>query len=63
MVLDLELPGLRGFDLQEQLAGAGLLIPIVYLTGNGDIPISMRTIKAGAIEFLTKPLPANIFSK
>jgi DNA-binding NtrC family response regulator len=55
LVLDVELPGLSGFDLQRQLAKADIQIPIIFLTGHGDIPMSVRAIKAGALEFLTKP--------
>jgi FixJ family two-component response regulator len=53
--LDLQLPGLSGLDLQKQLAEAGLDIPIVFLTGHGNIPASVQAMKAGAVEFLTKP--------
>ena len=53
MVLDLQLPGLSGLDLQKRMAAAGLEIPIVFLTGHGDIPASVQAIKAGAVEFLT----------
>src|SRR5678816_3353227 len=56
IVLDLQLPGLSGLDLQKRMAEAGLEIPIVFLTGHGDIPASVRAMKAGAIEFLTKPV-------
>ena len=56
LVLDVELPGLSGLDLQQQLASAGLRIPIIFLTGHGDIPMSVRAMKAGALEFLTKPV-------
>jgi DNA-binding NtrC family response regulator len=55
LVLDLHLPGLSGLDLQEELARADVQIPIIFLTGHGDIPTSVRAIKAGALEFLTKP--------
>jgi len=55
MVLDVELPGLSGIDLQAQMAKARIPVPIVFLTGKGDIPMSVRAIKAGAVEFLTKP--------
>ena len=54
-MLDLQLPGLSGLDLQKRMAEAGLEIPIVFLTGHGDIPASVQAMKAGAIEFLTKP--------
>jgi len=56
LVLDVHLPGLSGLDLQQELAKAGVKIPIIFITGHGDIPTSVRAIKAGALEFLTKPL-------
>jgi FixJ family two-component response regulator len=56
VILDLQLPGLSGLDLQQRMAEAGLEIPIVFLTGHGDIPASVQAMKAGAVEFLTKPL-------
>jgi len=55
LVLDLQLPGLSGLDLQKRMAEAGLEIPIVFLTGHGNIPASVQAMKAGAVEFLTKP--------
>ena len=55
MVLDVRLPGLSGLDLQQELAEAGIEIPIIFITGHGDIPMSVRAMKAGAVEFLTKP--------
>jgi DNA-binding NtrC family response regulator len=55
LVLDVQLPGLSGLDLQRELAKLGVQIPIIFITGHGDIPMSVRAIKAGAIEFLTKP--------
>jgi FixJ family two-component response regulator len=55
LVLDVKLPGLSGLDLQQELAKADVQIPIVFLTGHGDIPMTVRAIKAGAQEFLTKP--------
>jgi DNA-binding NtrC family response regulator len=55
LVLDVKLPGLDGFDLQQELAKENFRIPIVFLTGHGDIPMSVRAIKAGAMDFLTKP--------
>jgi DNA-binding NtrC family response regulator len=55
LVLDVQLPGLSGLDLQQQLAKADVQLPIIFLTGHGDIPMSVRAIKAGALEFLTKP--------
>ncbi len=55
LVLDVRLPGVNGLDFQRQLADAGLRIPIIFITGHGDIPMSVRAMKLGAIEFLTKP--------
>jgi FixJ family two-component response regulator len=55
LVLDVELPDLSGLDLQAALAKTGAPLPIVFLTGYGDIPMSVRAMKAGAVEFLTKP--------
>jgi DNA-binding NtrC family response regulator len=55
IVLDVQLPGISGLDLQQELCRGGTKVPIVFLTGYGDIPTSVRAIKAGAIEFLTKP--------
>ena len=55
VVLDVELPGLSGLDLQRELAAHGVKLPIIFITGHGDIPTSVRAMKAGALEFLTKP--------
>jgi RNA polymerase sigma factor (sigma-70 family) len=55
LVLDVRLPGLSGIDFQCELAARNIFIPIVFLTGHGDIPMSVRAMKAGAVEFLTKP--------
>jgi RNA polymerase sigma factor (sigma-70 family) len=55
LVLDVRLPGLSGLDLQRELAARNMRIPIVFVTGHGDIPMSVRAMKAGAVEFLTKP--------
>ena len=55
LILDVRLPGLSGLELQERLAKSGARTPIIFLTGHGDIPTSVRAIKAGALEFLTKP--------
>ena len=55
IVLDVRLPGESGFELQKQLAAAEVDMPIVFITGHGDIPMSVRAMKAGAIEFLSKP--------
>jgi FixJ family two-component response regulator len=56
LVLDVRLPGLSGLDFQAEMAKAGIQIPVIFITGHGDIPMSVRAMKAGAIEFLTKPL-------
>jgi FixJ family two-component response regulator len=55
LVLDVRLPGLSGIDIQRTLAARNIQIPIIFLTGHGDIPMSVRAMKAGAVEFLTKP--------
>ncbi|HEY1755421.1 MAG TPA: response regulator transcription factor [Bryobacteraceae bacterium] len=55
LVLDVRLPGLSGLDLQSELARAEIQTPIVFITGHGDIPMTVRAMKAGAVEFLTKP--------
>jgi FixJ family two-component response regulator len=55
MIIDIRLPGLGRFDLQAELANADIPIPISFLTGHGDIPMSVRAMKAGAVDFLTKP--------
>jgi len=56
LVLDVQMPGLNGLDLQSELIAADIQIPIIFITGHGDIPMSVRAIKAGALEFLTKPI-------
>ncbi len=56
LVLDVAMPELNGLEFQERLTRAGLLVPIVFLTGHGDIPMSVQAIKAGAVDFLTKPV-------
>ena len=56
LVLDVQMPGLSGLDLQGELRHAGIHLPIIFLTGHGDIPTTVRAMKAGAIEFLTKPV-------
>jgi FixJ family two-component response regulator len=56
IVLDVRLPGLSGLDFQQELARKDIPIPIIFITGHGDIPMSVRAMKAGAVEFLTKPL-------
>jgi len=55
LVLDVRMPGLSGMDLQRELTQSGIRIPIIFITGHGDIPMSVRAMKAGAAEFLTKP--------
>ena len=55
LVLDVRMPGLSGLDLQAELSRAGIRIPVIFLTGHGDIPMSVRAMKAGAVEFFTKP--------
>jgi FixJ family two-component response regulator len=55
LVLDVRLPGVNGLDFQRELADAGLHIPIIFITGHGDIPMTVKAIKSGAVEFLTKP--------
>jgi len=56
LVLDVRLPGRGGLDLQRELAQAGVRIPIIFITGHGSIPMTVRAMKAGAVEFLTKPV-------
>ena len=55
LVLDVRLPGLSGLDLQKRMAEVNIEIPIIFITGHGDVPTSVRAMKAGAVEFLTKP--------
>jgi FixJ family two-component response regulator len=55
LVLDVRLPGISGLDFQRQLAETNIPIPIIFITGHGDIPMSVRAMKGGAVEFLTKP--------
>jgi FixJ family two-component response regulator len=55
LVLDVRLPGLSGLDFQAELAKANIQLPIIFITGHGDIPMTVRAMKAGAVEFLTKP--------
>jgi FixJ family two-component response regulator len=55
LVLDVSLPGVNGLDFQRELADAGVHIPIIFITGHGDIPMTVKAIKSGAVEFLTKP--------
>jgi len=55
LILDVRLPGVSGLDFQRELSDAGVRIPIIFITGHGDIPMSVRAMKSGAVEFLTKP--------
>ncbi|WP_144958916.1 response regulator transcription factor [Pseudomonas oryzihabitans] len=55
LVLDVRMPGMNGLDLQQELQRRGLVLPIIFITGHGDIPMSVRAMKQGALEFLTKP--------
>jgi FixJ family two-component response regulator len=57
LVLDVHLPGLNGLELQDRLAAGGYALPIIFITGHGNVPMSVRAMKAGAVEFLTKPFP------
>jgi RNA polymerase sigma factor (sigma-70 family) len=60
LVLDVRMPGLDGMELQKQLDARGITIPIIFITGHGDIPMSVRAMKAGAIDFLAKPFEDHI---
>jgi FixJ family two-component response regulator len=60
LVLDIELPGQTGLELQERIAGSHDHVPIVFITGHGDVPRSVRAMKAGAVEFLTKPFDETV---
>ena len=55
LILDVRLPGVSGLDFQRELAEAGIRIPIIFITGHGDIPMTVKAMKSGAVEFLTKP--------
>jgi len=55
LILDVRLPGVNGLDFQHQLVDAGILIPVIFITGHGDIPMTVKAMKSGAVEFLTKP--------
>src|SRR5271157_6503258 len=55
LVLDVNLPGLCGLDVQKELIKSGAQIPVIFLTGHGDIPMTVSAVKAGAVDFLTKP--------
>jgi FixJ family two-component response regulator len=56
LLLDVSMPGIGGLDLQDQLAARGIRLPVVFLTGKGDIPMTVRAMKTGAVDFLTKPV-------
>jgi FixJ family two-component response regulator len=56
LILDVNLPGISGLEFQQQLSNAGLQIPIIFVSGRGDIPMTVKAMKSGAVEFLTKPL-------
>ncbi len=60
LVLDVDLPAVTGLQLQQQLRGAGVSVPIVFVTGHGDIPMSVRALKAGAVDFFTKPFDPDL---
>lgn len=60
VLLDVSLPDLNGLELQQRIAGAGAKLPVIFITGHGDIPMTVRAMKAGAVEFLTKPLTADV---
>ena len=60
LVLDVRLPGVNGLDFQHELADRGVRIPIIFITGHGDVPMSVRAMKAGAVEFLTKPFQDDV---
>lgn len=55
LLLDIRLPGMSGLDCQRRLAEAGVTIPIIFITGHGDVPVTVRAMKSGAVDFLTKP--------
>ncbi|KPB55636.1 response regulator transcription factor [Pseudomonas tremae] len=55
LILDIRMPGMSGLDFQEHMARSGIFLPVIFITGHGDIPMSVRAMKAGAVEFLTKP--------
>jgi RNA polymerase sigma factor (sigma-70 family) len=61
LILDIRMPGMSGLDLQERCAGAGFFLPIIFITGHGTIPMSVRAMKAGAVDFLEKPFDEQEF--
>lgn len=56
LVLDVEMPGMNGLDLQREMNNSGIFVPVIFLTGHGDIPMTVQAMKAGAVHFLTKPV-------
>jgi two-component system, LuxR family, response regulator FixJ len=60
LLLDVNMPGINGDELQAELIHRGILLPVIFLTAHGDIPMTVRTIKAGAVDFLTKPVPRTL---
>ena len=60
LILDIRLPGLNGLDLQERIARDQPCMPIIFITGHGDVPMTVQAMKAGAFEFLTKPFPVDV---
>jgi FixJ family two-component response regulator len=56
LILDVEMPGMNGLDLQREMNNSGIFMPIIFLTGHGDIPMTVQAMKAGAVHFLTKPV-------
>jgi FixJ family two-component response regulator len=56
LILDVEMPGMNGLDLQREMNASGIFLPIIFLTGHGDIPMTVHALKAGAVHFLTKPV-------
>jgi len=56
LILDVEMPGMNGLELQREMNGAGIFLPVIFLTGHGDIPMTVHALKAGAVHFLTKPV-------
>src|SRR6201988_3305049 len=60
LVLDVRLPGMSGLDCQRRLAEAGVTIPIIFITGHGDVPVTVQAMKSGAVDFLTKPFSESV---
>lgn len=60
LILDVRMPGLSGLDLQRELGSSGIDVPIIFISAHGDIPMTVRAMKAGAVEFLTKPVPGDV---